>query len=82
MRKAGLNITHVKDKINSYKGQGVNLVVNLGRNRFTNFEGIIESVYPSLFTVSVDDGDKTKIHSYSYSDVLCGQVQLSLSALE
>jgi len=76
LRKVFLNIDNVKKEINSYKGQNVSLTVNLGRNKICYYLGIVEDIYPSLFTVAVKDGQNIKKHSYSYSDVLCGQVKL------
>lgn len=76
MRRVCLNIDSVKNEICSYRGQSVNLTVNLGRNKICYFSGIVEDLYPSLFTVNVKDGDNYRKHSYSYSDVLCGQVKL------
>ncbi|NLK16963.1 MAG: ABC transporter permease [Clostridiales bacterium] len=76
MRRAFLDIKAVKKQISSYKGQCVNLTVNHGRNKISNFDGTIEDTYPALFTVSVKEGDGYKKRCYSYSDVLCGQVKL------
>jgi len=76
LRKVFLNIDNIKKEINSYKGLNVSLTVNLGRNKICYFLGIVEDIYPSLFTVAVKDGENFKKHSYSYSDVLCGQVKL------
>lgn len=76
LRRVFLNIDNIKREINSYKGQYVNLTVNLGRNKICNYSGKVEDIYPSLFTVAVRDGENFKKHSYSYSDVLCGQVKL------
>lgn len=76
MRRAFLNIDDIKKEISSYKGQSVSLTVNHGRNKISNFDGMIEDTYPALFTVSVKDGESFKKRCYSYSDVLCGQVKL------
>lgn len=76
MRRAFLDINSIKKKINSYKGQDINLTVNHGRNKICNYSGKVEEIYPSLFTVAVKDGNNLKTQCYSYSDVLCGQVKL------
>lgn len=77
MRKVRVSIDNIKQQVNAFKGLDARFEVNLGRNKFYNFEGKVDNIYPSLFTVAVNDGDKVKTHSYSYSDVLCGQVKLS-----
>jgi uncharacterized protein Veg len=76
MRRAFLNIDNIKKEINAYKGLDINLTVNHGRNKICSYSGKIESVYPSLFTVAIKDGEIYKKQCYSYSDVLCGQVKL------
>ncbi len=76
MRRAFLSIDNVRKEISSYKGLSINLIVNHGRNKISNYNGKVEDTYPSLFTVAVKDGDNFKKQCYSYSDVLCGQVKL------
>lgn len=76
MRRAFISIEKIKQQINSYKGQDINLTVNHGRNKISSYEGKIDNIYPSLFTVNIKDGENYKTKCYSYSDVLCGQVKL------
>lgn len=76
MRKALLSIEQIKKLVDSYKGQNISLIVNHGRNKICNYSGMIDSIYPSLFTVNVKNGESFKKHCFSYSDVLCGQVKL------
>lgn len=76
MRKALLSIEQIKKQVDSYKGQNISLTVNHGRNKICNYSGMIDSIYPSLFTVNIKNGESFKKHCFSYSDVLCGQVKL------
>ncbi|MBQ8749228.1 MAG: Veg family protein [Clostridia bacterium] len=73
MRKVEFNLTDVKEQIASLKGQGVDLEVNIGRKKIRQFTGTIKSVYPSVFTFVDLDGN---LKTYSYSDILCGDVKI------
>ena len=73
MRKAIFGLASIKEQIASLKGQGVDLEVNLGRKKIKQFSGIIDSVYPSVFTFIDLDGN---LKTYSYSDILCGDVKI------
>ena len=73
MRKAVYGLDSVKQQIQNLKGCGVDLEVNIGRKRIKTFSGTIQSVYPSVFTFVDKDGT---IKTYSYSDVLCGDVKI------
>ncbi len=68
-------LNEIKDKINSLKGQNIQLKVNKGRNKIVSLTATIDKVYPSMFIISPTcevDLDRT---SYSYNDVLCGDIK-------
>ena len=70
------NLNEVKNKINSLKGQNIHLKINKGRNKIVSLTAIIDQVYPSMFVINptcVVDLDRK---SYSYNDVLCGDIKL------
>ncbi len=71
MRKAGLNIEEVKNKIRDLKGREVALNINRGRKKFDTLNGIIKDVYPSVFTI---ENHSAQLQTFSYYDVLCGNV--------
>lgn len=73
MRKAGLNIDQIKDKILALKGEEVEMNVNRGRKKIDTINGIIQDVYPSVFTVIIKD-QNSQLQTFSYYDVLCGNV--------
>ncbi len=73
MRKAGMQIDEIKAKIISLKGREVEMNVNRGRKKFDTLSGTIKDVYPSVFTVALDD-NKSQLQTFSYYDVLCGNV--------
>jgi len=67
-------IIDVKNKVNSLKGQNVPLKVNKGRNKIVSLTAIIDQVYPSMFVINPTSKVDLDRRSYSYSDVLCGDV--------
>ena len=67
-------IIDVKNKVSSLKGQNVELKVNKGRNKIVSLTAIIDQVYPSMFVINPTSKVDLDRKSYSYSDVLCGDV--------
>lgn len=64
----------VKNMINNLKGQNIALKVNKGRNKIVSLTAVIENVYPSMFIITPTSDVDLDRKSYSYSDVLCGDV--------
>jgi len=75
MRKNVMTLNDIKQVVLSLKGELVKLHINRGRRKILNFEGIIDNVYSSVFTVK--DNIATNTHTYSYSDILCGEVKIT-----
>lgn len=73
MRKVGMSIDDIKNKILALKGEEVEMKYNRGRKKFDTINGTIQDVYPSVFTVLVKD-QIGQIQTFSYYDVLCGNV--------
>lgn len=72
MRKVNSNVLNVIQEIEKLKGESISMEINRGRKKIEKYQGIIENIYPSIFTVNIGDGKNTL--SYSYSEVLCGDV--------
>lgn len=77
MRKDLLNLTDIKNAIMNIKGQNINIEVNRGRKKIESYLGVITAVYPSVFTVRLENSVTIKNVTCSYSDVLCGDVKIS-----
>ena len=77
MKKKPMNIDEIKQKILDLKGQEVDLHVNRGRRKTSNYRARIEDVYSSVFTVRSDQTSPDNIYTYSYNDVLCGEVKIT-----
>lgn len=75
------DIFQVKKEIDRYVGSKVRIRANKGRKKIVIKEGVIQSTYPSIFVVSLDNKSHSneRVVSYSYTDVLTHTVELSLS---
>ena len=72
--KTTQTLNDVKTMITSLKGQNIPLKINKGRNNIVSLTAIIDQVYPSMFVISPTSNVLLDRKSYSYSDVLCGDV--------
>ena len=77
MKKKPANIDEIKRQILALKGSEVQLYINRGRRRVSNYRARIENVYPSVFTVRSNQETSDNIATYSYNDVLCGEVKIN-----
>lgn len=73
--KSTTTLLEVKEKINSLKGQNISLHINKGRNKIVSLTAIIDQVYPSMFVINPTCHVDLDRKSYSYNDVLCGDVK-------
>ncbi|MBO4594770.1 MAG: Veg family protein [Clostridia bacterium] len=76
MIKNSGSLDKVKSEIKSLAAESLKITVNLGRNRFLEFTGKLEGVYPALFTVKPFDSDFKGKTAYSYAEYMCGRVRL------
>jgi len=62
-------------------GSKVKLTVKKSRNKVLVWEGILESTYPSVFTVRLDGNNLSSYQkrvSHSYSDLLTKSVEITI----
>ena len=75
MRKTGLNIDVVRQKLDELVGKNIKMQVCRGRKQIKIYSGIVETALPHVFVVRLTEGDSVVPSlSYSYSDILCGDV--------
>jgi uncharacterized protein Veg len=74
MRKIVYGLDEIKKKINELKGRNVQMSINRGRKKIEFVSATIKDVYPSVFTIKTDD---EKLQTFSYFDVMCGNVILN-----
>ena len=71
MRKILNGQDEIKKKISALKGLSVKMDINRGRKKIETISAVIKDVYPSVFTIKTDD---EKLQTFSYFDVMCGNV--------
>jgi len=69
-------ISDIKKDLESFVGSRIRLKANRGRNRIIEREGILESIYPNIFVVKLNERKVERRVSYSYADVLTETVEL------
>ena len=74
MRIGNIKLNEVKSIVKSLKGKNIEMIVNRGRNKRVKLNAIIDQVYPSLFVIKPDINAELDRTSFSYSDVLCGDI--------
>lgn len=76
MKRSTVNLNDIKQRIIALKGKPISIQANRGRKKIENYTGIIENIYPSVFTIKVEDNVMLDNLTCSYSDVLCGDVKI------
>lgn len=46
--------------------------------KMVHYEGVVENIYQSVFVVKINNDALIDKKSYSFSEVLCGDVQIAL----
>lgn len=77
MRRKSISLEEVKSKVHELKGKSIFMAINRGRKKIDRFNAIIDNVYPSVFTVKVDSINQQVLQTFSYFDVLCGDVEIT-----
>jgi len=74
------DIAQIKEFITAQIGCRVKLESNKRHNKSVVNEGIIDNVYPSIFTIQLSDDKYThnRTVSYSYTDILTNSVEITL----
>ncbi|MGS0763107.1 Veg family protein [Syntrophomonas curvata] len=69
-------LSDIKRDLESFVGSKIRLKANRGRNRIVEREGVLESIYPNIFVVKLNERKIERRVSYSYADVLTETVEL------
>ena len=69
-------ISEIKKDLETFVGSKIRLKANRGRNRIIEKEGVLESIYPNIFVVKLNERKIERRVSYSYADVLTETVEL------
>ena len=79
--QAELNyVGSVRRAVAEHVGSKVKVRSNLGRHKYDVTEGVITETYPCIFLVQVKNAEENSYQtvSYSYTDVITKDVQLTL----
>ncbi len=76
MKRMTMSLEEAKLKILALKGSMVEMDVNRGRKKIDKISGTIKDIYPSVFTVQTTT---EKVQTFSYYDVLCGNIKFTNS---
>ena len=76
MRKNAMSIEEAKKHIRALQGAPLEISVNKGRKKVIRYDGKIADVYPSVFTLAISDDKNINMLSCSYSDFICGDIEL------
>ena len=79
MRKRAVSVEEVKQRISGLKGSSLKISVNKGRKRALKYDGEIAELYPAVFTLKITSDKHVDLLSFSYSDVICGDIKLTLA---
>lgn len=77
MKRMPNTIENIKQKILKLKGEEINLYINRGRRNVSEYRARIENIYASVFTVKTCSVDCETVNTYSYNDILCGEVKIT-----
>ncbi len=59
-----------KKRVELLRGRMIKIKVNIGRNRFTYYDGTIDQLHPNVFTVKTQLYGTERTLSFTYVDVL------------
>lgn len=70
------NVAKVQEALSRYVGSDVKLKANSGRRKFVEHSGVLEGTYSNLFVVRIAEKSVERKLSFSYVDLLTGNVVL------
>lgn len=74
-----MSLEVLKNQVEENIGKKVVVKADKGRNKVITKTGIIENVFPSLFTIKItNEFEQERTISFTYSDLLTSTVELQL----
>ena len=67
-----MNVSDIKEEIESLVNKQIMIKVSGSRSRNQMFKGVVNQVYPNIFTVIVEGNNMI----YTYADVAIGDVKI------
>lgn len=77
-----VSLTEIRKAVYRCIGSKVVVKASKGRHKFDVNEGVIKEAYPHIFMIQLKDKieEEGRMVSYTYSDILTKEVQLSICA--
>jgi uncharacterized protein Veg len=69
----------IKRDLDPFVGNTIKLKANKGRKKIIEKTGILESTYPNIFVIRLDEKQVERRISFSYADILTDAVQLTVN---
>ncbi len=69
-------VSKVQEALSQFVGSDVKLKANSGRRQYIERSGVLEGTYSNLFVVRVEEQSVERKMSFSYVDLLTGNVVL------
>lgn len=71
-------LADIKRDLEPLVGNKIKLRANRGRKKVIEKTGVLESIYPNIFVVRLDEKQVERRVSFSYADILTDAVQLTV----
>jgi uncharacterized protein Veg len=68
----------IKQDLEPFIGNKIKLKANKGRKKIIEKTGVLESTYPNIFVIRLDEKQIERRISFSYADILTDAVQLTV----
>ena len=68
-------LDRIRAEINDQLGRRIWLKAHWGRSRSMIAEGVLESAFPTVFTVTIQNEGESSRMSYTYGDILCKNLE-------
>jgi len=71
------SLDEIKEDIKGKQGQNIHLQAFCGRRGKLVCDGVVDGVYPDIFTVKVFNDGYERKYCYTYAEVLTNNVEIS-----
>ena len=73
------NVSKIQQALEQYVGKDIKVKANSGRRKYIERSGVLEGTYSNLFVVRVEEKSVERKMSFSYVDLLTGNVILMVN---
>jgi len=81
MKKTAMTVPEAKSFVASLLEKPLKITVNKGRKKLEKYCGKLLAVFPCVFTLKIEGNHPVTTLSFSYSDLICGNVRLKEGVL-